>query len=189
MIAVAQKDKAPWLALAGVLLATTAALVQQGRYWICTCGRVLLWTSDTWSADNSQHISDPYSFSHIEHGLIFYVALTWAFPNMSLLWRLVLATLIESIWEVFENTEFVIQRYREVTAALGYQGDTIINSLGDVGFCILGFALAYYLGFRRSLILFIIIEIGLLLFIRDSLILNVLMLLYPIEAIRAWQTG
>ncbi len=179
----------PWLAIVAVLALAVYLLHNQGRLWICACGQIYLWVSDTWSSDNSQHWLDPYSFTHLLHGLVFFCLLAWSLPRLSLLWRLWLAILIEALWEVVENSELVIQRYREATAALGYQGDTVINSLGDILVCGVGFWLAFYLGFRRSLALFVITEIVLTLWIRDSLILNIIMLIYPIEAIKAWQLG
>jgi hypothetical protein len=173
----------------GILLVTIILLRSQGRLWICACGQIYLWTGDVWSSDNSQHLADPYSFSHVLHGLVFFWALAWTLPRLSLSWRLALAMAIEAAWEVFENSAFVINRYREATAALGYQGDTIVNSLGDILACALGFILAYYLGFWRSLLLFVVTEIVMLLWIRDSLIVNIIMLLYPIEALKVWQVG
>ncbi len=179
----------PWLAIVLVLVAASWLLHSQGRLWICACGHVYLWVSDVWSSDNSQHVLDPYSFTHVLHGLVFFWLLVWAAPRLSLAWRLWLALTIEALWEVGENSAFVIQRYREATAALSYQGDTVVNSLGDILVCGLGFWLAFQLGFRRSLALFVITEFLLLFWIRDSLILNVIMLIYPIEAIKAWQLG
>ena len=106
-----------------------------------------------------------------------------------MIWRLWLAISIEALWELIENSDFVIQRYREQTAALGYQGDTIVNSLGDILICGAGFLLANYLGIRKSLLLFLVTEVVLLLWIRDSLLLNVVMLIHPIEGIKEWQAG
>lgn len=108
---------------------------------------------------------------------------------MPQIWQLVIAILLEAIWEVFENTEFTIQRYREATAALGYFGDSVANSLGDVAMCGVGFLVAQKLGFRRSLVTFAITEVVLLIWIRDSLLLEILMLIYPIDSLKAWQLG
>jgi hypothetical protein len=108
---------------------------------------------------------------------------------MAASWRLALTTLLEAAWEVFENTEFVIQRYREETAALGYNGDSIFNSFGDILTCIAGFMIAQRLGFKRSALVFVATELVLLLWIRDSLLLEILMLIYPIESLKAWQIG
>lgn len=177
----------PWLAMTLILALTIFLLRTQGRLWICSCGQVYLWAGDIWSADNSQHLFDPYAFTHLLHGVIFFWLLTRFLPQMPLLWRLCLAVGIESTWEVIENSEAVIQRYREGTIALGYAGDTIVNSVGDILMMAAGFMLAYKLGFRRSLILFIVVELILLVWIRDSLTLNIIMLIHPIEAIRQWQ--
>jgi hypothetical protein len=179
----------PWLAIIAVLVATAVQLHFQGRLWFCSCGQLYLWVGDVWSSDNSQHLFDPYSFTHLLHGVAFFWLLVWTVPRLAPVWRLSLAITVEALWEVIENSEFIIQRYREATAALGYQGDTIVNSLGDILMCGLGFGLALYLGFRRSLVLFVVTEVVLLFWIRDSLILNVVMLIYPIEAIKAWQVG
>ncbi|HEX8747087.1 MAG TPA: DUF2585 family protein, partial [Pyrinomonadaceae bacterium] len=161
----------------------------QGRLWFCSCGYLLPWTGNAWSADNSQHFSDPYSFTHVLHGFIFCWLLWLLCPKWKLRWRLVVAISAEALWEVAENSSYVIERYRAATAALGYQGDTIVNSLGDILFCAVGFLAAERLGFRRSLVLFFLTEAVLLILIRDSLLLNILMLLYPVEAIKVWQTG
>jgi hypothetical protein len=179
----------PWLTSAAVLAGAIYQLRSQGRLWLCACGYFLLWSGDAWSSDNSQHLLDPYSFTHVLHGFMFCWLLTWALPRLSTAWRLSLAVSLEALWEVIENTDFVIQRYREATLALGYQGDTVVNSLGDVLMCALGFLLARRIGFRRSLVAFVLTEAVLLVWIRDSLLLNILMLLYPIEAIKAWQVG
>jgi hypothetical protein len=178
-----------WLALAVILSGAAYQLRSQGRLWVCACGYFLLWSGNIWSSDNSQHLLDPYSFTHLLHGFLFWWLLAWAAPRLSIVWRLTLAVTIEALWEVFENSNFVIQRYREATLALGYQGDTIINSLGDILLCALGFLLARWLGWRRSLLLFVLTELVLLLWIRDSLILNILMLIYPLDGIKEWQMG
>jgi hypothetical protein len=179
----------PALFIAAVLGVTALLLHGQGRLWLCSCGYVLLWTGNAWSADNSQHISDPYSFTHVLHGFMFCWLLRPVFPKRPLHWRLCAAILAEALWEVVENSSYVIERYRAATAALGYQGDTVVNSVGDILFCGLGFIVAERLGFRRSLPLFFLTEAVLLVLIRDSLLLNILMLLYPLDSIKAWQAG
>ena len=179
----------PWLVIVAILVVAALQLYNQGRSWLCSCGRLYLWVGDIWSSDNSQHLLDPYSFTHILHGVIFFWLLTLLLPRISVMWRLVLAVSTEALWEIIENTEFIIQRYREATLALGYNGDTIVNSLSDIVLCAIGFGLAFYLGFRRSLVFFVAMEIVLLIWIRDSLILNIIMLIYPLEAIKAWQMG
>ena len=183
------KDNKTWVIIALIIVITVILLRRQGRLWICACGQIYVWVGDIWSSDNSQHLFDPYSFTHLLHGVVFFLALTWLWPQLATIWRLVLAIAIESTWEVAENSAFIINRYREATAALGYEGDTIVNSLGDIFICAVGFWLAYTLGVRRSIILFIVTELILTLWIRDSLILSVLMLIYPIETIKVWQLG
>ncbi len=179
----------PWLAIVVVLVATVYQLRSQGRLWWCSCDYILLWSGDPWSSDNSQHLLDPYSFTHVLHGFALCGLLAWLAARLSLVWQLWLAVAIEALWEVVENSEFVIRRYREETAALGYQGDTVVNSLGDILVCGLGFLLARRLGLRRTLALFAVTEVTLVFLIRDSLLLNVLMLIYPIDAIKAWQAA
>ena len=179
----------PWLAIAVVLAVAVCQLRMQGRLWWCACGQYYPWVSDIWSSHNSQHLFDPYSFTHILHGVVFCGLLTWAFPQLSPRWRLFLAISLAAIWEVFENSQFTIERYRAITAAIGYQGDTIFNSLGDILCCGIGFAIARRLGLWRSVVFFLATEAVLLVWIRDDLALNVLMLVYPIDAIRAWQIG
>jgi hypothetical protein len=133
---------------------------------------------------------DRYSFTHLLHGFLLYGLLALIAPRLSAVWRLWLAVSIEAVWEVIENSEFVIRRYREQTAALGYHGDTIVNSLGDILVCGLWFALAQRLGFRRTFALFVLTEVTLAIYvIRDNLTLNVVMLIYPIDAIKEWQAG
>lgn len=179
----------PALAILAVLVFAAIELHLQGRLWICACGKVYLWAGDIWSSDNSQHLFDPYSFTHILHGFVFLWLVVWSLPRLAPAWQLTLAVTVEALWEVIENSEFIIQRYREATLALGYNGDTVINSLSDIVLCGLGFMLARQLGFRRSLALFVVTELILLFWIKDSLILNVIMLIYPIEGIKAWQVG
>ncbi|HEX8355090.1 MAG TPA: DUF2585 family protein [Pyrinomonadaceae bacterium] len=179
----------PWLAAAAVVAAAAVALRLQGRLWLCACGRLTPWVGDAWSADTSQHLFDPYSFTHVLHGFAFCGLLALVLPRAGWRWRLLLAVAAEAAWEVFENTRYVINRYRETTAALGYAGDTVVNSLGDIAACALGFLLARRLGALRTLLLFAATEVLLLLWIRDSLLLNILLLLYPSEKLRAWQAG
>jgi hypothetical protein len=178
-----------WLAIALLMVVTILALRYQGRLWICSCGRVDLWSGNINSSDNSQQLVDPYSFTHMLHGLLFYGALAWAVPRLPVSRRLVVAVAVEALWEVVENSAFIIQRYRETTLALGYEGDSIVNSVADIVFMAAGFWLARRLGFRRSAVLFVATELVLMAWIRDSLILNIIMLLVPVDAIRSWQMG
>jgi len=175
------------MAAAAIVFAMIVLLRVQGRLFICACGHVQIWTSDTCSANNSQHLFDPYSFTHVVHGILFFWLISLLFRRMNKGRQLLLALLLEAAWEVFENSTFVIERYRTATAALGYQGDTIVNSLGDLVCALVGFLVARQLGFRRSLILFALVELVLILWIHDSLLLQILMLVRPVEAIKLWQ--
>jgi hypothetical protein len=179
----------PLLTLVAVLVATTFQLRNQGRSWWCACGQTFLWVGDIWSSHTSQHVLDPYAFTHVLHGFLLFWLLSMALPRISQLWQFSLATLLEAFWEVFENTEFIIQRYREATAALGYYGDSVANSLGDVAMCGIGFLIAQRLGLRRSFVAFAVTELVLLIWIRDSLLLEILMLIHPIDPLKAWQLG
>lgn len=179
----------PWFAIVAVLAGTAYQLRSQGRLWWCSCDYLLLWSGDPWSSDNSQHLLDPYSFTHVLHGFALCGLLVLIVPRVSAVWQLWLAVSIEALWEVLENSEFVIRRYREETAALGYHGDTIVNSLGDILVCGLGFVLARRLGLRRTLALFVVTEVALAIWIRDNLSLNILMLIYPIDAVKEWQAA
>ena len=179
----------PWIAVVVVLVGVAYQLRSQGRLWWCSCDYLLLWSEDPWSSDNSQHLLDPYSFTHVLHGFLFCGLIALIAPRLRKAWQLWLAISLEAVWEVIENSRFVIERYREETAALGYQGDTIVNSLADILLCAIGFVLARRLGFRRTLALFVVTELALAAWIRDNLSLNVLMLLYPIEAVKEWQAA
>ena len=179
----------PWLAMAAVLAGGVYQLRSQGRLWYCSCDYLLLWTNEYWGPSTSQHLLDPASFTHVLHGFVLCGLVAWVVPRVSVVWRLWLAVSIEVLWEVLENSEFVIRRYREGTAAFGYHGDTVVNSAGDVLACGLGFALARRLGFRRALAVFVAVEVALAVWIRDGLLLNIIMLIYPIDAIEAWQAA
>lgn len=183
------KKQKVWLALAiAALFPVTALLLRaEGRLWICACGKLLVWSGGVCSADNSQHFLDPYSFTHLLHGVLFFWLIYWLAPKWPVRTQLLLATVAEAAWEILENTNFVIERYRTATAALGYNGDTVVNSLGDLLCCIVGFLIAQRLGLRRSLLLFAVIELILIVWIHDSLLLEILMLLTPVNAIKAWQ--
>jgi len=160
----------------------------EGQRWWCRCGRLYPWSGGIHSAHNSQHLLDPYSFTHVLHGLILYALLRPLAKRLGPGTRLVIALAIEALWEVVENSGAVIERYRQATIALGYAGDSVFNSLGDVVSCGAGFLIASRLPARWSVLLFFAVEAVLLAVYRDCLLLNVLMLVWPVEAIKSWQT-
>ncbi len=179
----------------GIWLAIGATLLAMGRVPICTCGTVKLWWGVVQSAENSQHIADWYSFSHVIHGLLFYFFawLLWGkwklFGGKPARWALPIAIAFEGFWELLENSPLIIDRYRAVTVSWGYEGDSVINSLSDIGFMALGFWIASKLPPWASVVLAIAFELFTLAMIRDNLTLNVVMLVWPLEAIRQWQAG
>lgn len=178
------------LALSFLTIAVAVVILHwQGRVVWCQIGDYSPWSWDIWSPHTSQHIIDPYSFTHVFHGVIEFWLIGLVFRKVPIAWRLLIAVMIESSWEILENSTFIIQRYRESTISLDYFGDSIINSIADILFCAVGFVIAYKLRFWRSLALFIITEIVLIIAIRDSLIINIIMLVYPIDAIKQWQLG
>ncbi len=176
-----------WAGIVTMLVLTALLLRGEGRLWICACGRFSIWAGKICSANNSQQFLDPYSFTHVLHGILYFWMLIWIVPRLTLSWRLWLSVTVAAAWEVFENSNFIINRYREDTAALGYTGDTIVNSFGDILCAVLGFMIAQRLGFKRSLIFFLGMELILLFWIKDSLLLEIVMLIHPINAIKVWQ--
>ena len=182
------KSRLPQIAAIGlVLLLVIVALRAEGRVFLCTCGHFAIWTSDTCSSNTSQQLLDPYSFTHVLHGFLFFWLIALLFRRLNSSWQVCLALLLEGAWEIFENTPFVIDKYRTETAALGYTGDTIVNSFGDLMCALVGFMIARKLGLRWSLIVFVLVEIVLIVWIRDSLLLQILMLVRSVEAIKLWQ--
>ena len=178
-----------WL-LAFLILAAAAAIeLALGRHPICTCGTIDLWVGERDSPKTSQMIADWYSLSHIVHGLLFYAALWLAARRWPVRWRLVTAMLIEASWEVIENSPIVIDRYRATTAALGYSGDSVLNSMSDIMMMTLGFLAARKLPVGASIGLLILLEIVPLIIIRDNLTLNIWNLLAPNPAVQAWQAA
>ncbi len=178
------------LAIAALVL---VILLAMGRPPICACGTIELWQGVVHSPENSQQITDWYSASHLIHGLLFYffAHLLWRrwtlFGGLPTKWALPIAVGFEGFWEVLENSPMIIQRYREVTVSWGYSGDSILNSMSDIGWMVIGFLLASRLPVWLSVALALALELFTLVMIRDNLTLNVLMLVWPVKAIAQWQ--
>jgi len=179
-----------YLLIGALLIAVAAAiLLWMGRNPICTCGTIKLWVGETNSSDNSQHIADWYTLSHIIHGFLFYGIFWLVARRLPVGQRLLMAIVVEAAWEIFENTDMVINRYREATIALGYTGDSVLNSVSDIIFMVLGFFFAARAPLWLTTALAIFFELLAGWVIRDNLTLNIVMLLYPLDAVKAWQGG
>lgn len=178
-----------WGGSIAILAGLALVLWMMGRSPICTCGFIKLWHGVVQSPENSQHISDWYTPSHVIHGFIFYAVLWWLIPNTSFTTRLLIALGLESAWEIVENTNFTIERYRTATIALDYYGDSILNSVMDALAMVVGFWLASVLPVAVTVLLAAGMELFTGYMIRDNLTLNIIMLLYPLDAIKDWQSG
>ena len=178
-------------ATAAIVVIAGAALLEfaNGRLLVCRCGYVKLWHGVVYSSENSQHLTDWYTPSHVLHGIGFYFLLWLVARRVDVRLRFVMATALEATWEVAENMAFIIDRYRAATISLDYYGDSIANSVADIGAMMLGFWLARRLAAWMSVVLFVAVELGLALMIRDNLTLNILMLIHPFEAVKRWQLG
>lgn len=177
------------LAAAALLATQAVVLLAMGQPPICACGTVRLWHGETSSPETSQHLTDWYTLTHVVHGFGFYLLLRLVMPGLPTGHRFLGALGLEVGWEILENTPVVIERYREQALAQGYFGDSIVNSLADTLAMVIGFALARLLPVWASVVLVLAVELFLALVIRDNLTLNILQLIYPIEAISRWQAG
>ncbi|MEZ4320252.1 MAG: DUF2585 family protein [Myxococcota bacterium] len=177
------------LGVLGVCVAAAVALTAMGRVPWCKCASPSPWSWDIWSLHNSQHLLDPYTFSHMLHGVVFYgllfAVLRGRYPRVAV----VIAAGLEAAWELLENTESVIQHYRETTISLDYYGDSVANSVSDILACVAGYALAAAVPWWVSVVGFAVTELMLAAWIKDSLLLNVLMLVYPLDVVKQWQMG
>ena len=177
---------------AAIFITSVMAVVlwNQGRIWWCKLGDWAIYINQAWgSSHTSQHVFDPYALTHVLHGVAFFWLTLLLFSKLANEWRFLIAVGLEAAWEIFENSNFIIEKYRENTASLDYFGDSVINSIGDVAACAAGFWIAVKLGVWKSLAFFVLIELVLILWIRDSLLINILMLIYPLDGIRQWQLG
>jgi Protein of unknown function (DUF2585) len=178
-----------WLIMLAIFAVVVAILFAMERPPICTCGFVKLWEGEVNSPGNSQHIADWYTPSHMIHGMLFFGLGWWLMRRRPVGVWLIMAVTLELAWEILENTPMVINRYREETMALGYSGDSILNSIADGGWMIAGFLIAARLPWKATAAIIVIFEMFTLYMIRDNLTLNLVMLVYPLEAIKLWQAG
>ena len=174
-------------AFIAVLVLTAGVELWMGRSLLGPDGKFGLWDGNIWSSENSQRLADPYSFSHIVHGMLFYAVLWLVARKLPVRQRLLIALALEAGWEMLENSPFIINRYREATISLGYVGDSVLNSLSDVLMMTLGFLFAFRVPARVSVAAVILMEVGCALWVRDNLTLNIIMLIHPVDAIKHWQ--
>ena len=179
-----------WNGVLVIGIGILVSLALMGRVWWCQAGDLWPWAWDVWSPHCSQHLVDPYSLSHLQHGLGLYLLLTVLLgrriPDH---WRVLMVAMVEAAWEIVENTSWMIERYRETTISLDYFGDSILNSLSDYAMCMAGVLLARRIPWWATLGLCAVLELISIYWIRDSLLLNILMLICPVDAIRQWQMG
>ena len=177
------------LAVLALFAATAAIELWLGRLRLGPDGAFGWWESNIWSSEQSQRFADPYSFSHIVHGVLFYAGLWLVAPGSPMRYRFLAAVVLECAWEVLENSPIIINRYRAVTISLGYVGDSVLNSISDILMMCLGFAAASLWRVWMSVVFVIGVEVAMALWVRDNLALNIIMLVRPVDAIRAGQMG
>ncbi len=184
----ASREFMTWTAVAFVILATIGWLAVNGSVW-WSAANASVWSSEVWSRSNSQHPLDPYTLTHMLHGVVCFWAINLLSKRLPLSRQFFLTILLACGWELLENSPFVIERYRVVTAASDYVGDALINSITDIAACCVGFYLTSKFRIAASVAFFVLVEIAMLFWVRDNLLLNVVMLFYPIDTIRQWQIG
>ena len=175
--------------LIGALALTGGIELWMGRSPLGPDGRFGWWAGNIWSSENSQRVADPYSFSHLVHGMLFYGFLWLVARKLPAQRRFLIALALEAGWELLENSPLIINRYREATIALGYTGDSILNSLSDILMMSIGFLFASRVPIRVTVATILVMEVGCALWVRDNLALNVIMLIHPVEAIKHWQSA
>ncbi len=182
-------ERYKWIisAFIAVLVLTAGVELWMGRSLLGPDGKFGLWEGNIWSSENSQRFADPYSFSHIVHGILFYAGLWLVARKLPVRHRLLIALMLEAGWEMLENSPLIINRYREATISLGYVGDSVLNSLSDILMMTLGFLFAFRVPARVSVAAVILMEVGCALWVRDNLTLNIIMLIHPVDAIKHWQ--
>jgi hypothetical protein len=180
-----------WVGIGCVAVVLLTGLIELGlgRSALGPDGRFGWWEGSIWSSENSQRVADAYSFSHLAHGILFFAGLWLVAGRLPLAYRFLIAVVLEAGWEVLENSPLIIDRYREATVALGYAGDSVLNSVSDILMMALGFLAAWRLRPWLSVALLVVMEVGCALWVRDNLTLNVIMLIHPVEAIKVWQLG
>jgi len=171
----------------GTLALLAAIELAMGRSFFGPDGKFGFWEGNIWSSENSQRFADPYSFSHIVHGILFYGFLWLVTRKLPVRYRFLIALAIEAGWEILENSPLIINRYREATISLGYVGDSVFNSMSDALMMALGFLFAWRARLWIVVAAVIVMEVGCALWVRDDLTLNVIMLVHPVEAIKQWQ--
>src|ERR1035437_740462 len=174
-------------AFIAALVLTAGIELWMGRSLLGPDDKFGLWEGNIWSSENSQRFAEPYSFSHFVHGILFYAALWFAARKLPVRHRLLIAVALEAGWELLENSPLIINRYRETTIALGYAGDSVLNSMRDILMMTIGFLFACRMRPWVSVAVVIAMEAGCALWVRDNLTLNIIMLIHPIDAIKAWQ--
>ncbi|MFA6294801.1 MAG: DUF2585 family protein [Candidatus Paceibacterota bacterium] len=179
-----------FIILSTIIVLSAVAVIELyfGRSVLGPDGKFAFWDNNIWGNETSQRVADIYSFSHIIHGILFFAFLSLVAKRLPIKYRFLIALILEGAWELFENSSFIINRYREATIALGYFGDSVLNSLSDILMMSLGFLIAKISKIWFAILLIIILELGCLFWVRDNLTLNVIMLFHPIESVKVWQS-